>query len=649
MPSQVVLALPLADESPMTTALPSPTPSDTVTRKDTSRSNQRDVHAETSLQMMSQCCDDEISLFDFSVAEHREHSSREGDVELSEDEYDEGGGYSWDYSTQPVAASGDSISDLIDCLLRPSQNNESLSHVDSSLDFVCSEELDAISGLLFPDCYMPSDFMLTDLDPSNFSIGLSSPKAGSNISLPNVPAQSGDVIDQLLGNAACETAGLNQKSANFETNGSSGYMGDELASLLDPNKTLSSLLTGQPSLAGSKASGSSQSSPANSNSRQRKGEDPLAFLDAICSPEPKQTNTDVSLDDIFSHFPIPHGSSPLYDLPADSVQFSTIAASFYASKPRRPRNWRKKVIRETRMPVLAPAPVKAVEPKTLPVTGPTAPQEQEKPSEPDAQDSQAILKTAGESSEANPTVTSTEGPGGPGLDVEKSTESGKPVLRRSRRAARAAVPVKQTPTILPRPDTMPRVQLAADKKGKEVVKSDPKELPPVLPPSAFNFLEECPIRKEFVCPWPECGHGAARRYNIKIHYLTHVPLGHEDAEDYLKAAGVPVEACNFCDKVFRRRFDLHRHLKKMHSIKVLSDGTLRVENGLGMGRGKKRKSPGEWEMAELGNASPPFWEDDAVDTIDAAAYQDGEGVLVELGVEQQLDDCIGGSEHPGSV
>ncbi|KAI8839319.1 hypothetical protein BJ741DRAFT_599047 [Chytriomyces cf. hyalinus JEL632] len=619
----------------MTTALPSPTPSDTVTRKDTSRNNQRDVHAETSLQMMSQCCDsttplppctssrppslshcpsqsgdDEISLFDFSVAEHREQSSREDDVELSEDEYDEGGGYSWD-STQPVAASGDSISDLIDCLLRPSQSNESLSHVDSSLDFVCSDELDTLS-------------------------------AGSNISLPNVPAQSGDVIDQLLGNTACKTAVLNQKSANVETDGSSGCTGDELASLLDPNKTLSSLLTGQPSLAGSKASGSSQSSPANSNSRQRKGEDPLAFLDAICSPEPKQTNADVSLDDIFSHFPIPHGGSPLYDLPAASVQFSTIAASFYASKPHKPRNWRKKVIRETRMLVLAP---KAVEPKTLPVTERTEPQEQEKPKEPDSQDSQAILRNAGESSEANPTVTSTEGPG---LEVDKSTESGKPVLRRSRRP-RAAVPVKQTPTLLPRPDTMPLVQLAADKKGKEVVKSNLKELPPVLPLSAFNFLEECPIRKEFVCPWPECGHGAARRYNIKMHYLTHVPLGHEDAEDYLKAAGVPVEACNFCDKVFRRRFDLHRHLKKMHSIKVLSDGTQRLENGLGMGRGKKRKSAGEWEMADLGNASPPFWEDAIVDTMDAAPYEDGEGVLVELGEERQLGDFVGGSEHSGSV
>ncbi|KAJ3231402.1 hypothetical protein HDU81_003788 [Chytriomyces hyalinus] len=594
----------------------------------------------------SQSGDDEISLFDFSVAEHREQSSREDDVALFEDaEYDEGGGSSsWDYSTQPITSSGDSISDLIDCLLRPPQGNETLDHMDKSLEFACSDELDDLSGLLFPDCYLPSDFML---NPSNFSIGLVSPKVGSNVSLPNGLTQSGDVIDQLLANAVGETSGANQKSANCGTDGASGYIGDDLASLLGAHKSLSSLLAEQPSLAGPKASGLSQSSLSDSNSH-KKGEDPLAFLDAICIPTPKLTNTDISLDNVFSQFPIPHGSSPNYNFPAAPAQFSTIAASFYASRPRKPRNWRKKLPRDTRLPVLAPAPVIALEPKTLLMTAPHQPAEPQpsdpQPAEPhqpieplepdrssehDTADPQAISKDSGELPEANPTEASTEGPE---PERESASESGKPALRRSRRA-RIAVPVQQTPTLLPRPDTMPQVQPTAAKKGKKVLNSDLKELPVVLPPSAFNFLEECPIRKEFVCPWPDCGHGAARRYNIKIHYLTHVPLGHADAEQYLKAAGKPVETCNFCDKVFRRRFDLHRHLKKMHSIKVLSDGTLRVENGLGMGRGKKRKRAGEWNMAEFGDGSPPFYDDAAVDGVDSALFEDGDGVSVEFGEE----------------
>ncbi|KAJ3229661.1 hypothetical protein HDU81_005195 [Chytriomyces hyalinus] len=603
----------------MTSALPSPSPSDTETGKESPNKPQTlgDVFIKTPLQLIShfndsysplppsssscppsltlcpsQSGDDEISLFDFSVTEHRESSSREDVVGLLNVE---GGVCGWENPKQSGAAPGDSISDLFDSLLRPSQSCESLSQLDmlnSSMDFAYSEELDTLSGLLFPDCYMASDFMLTDTDLSNFTVGLFSPKVGSNVSLPSAAAatQPGDVIDQLLVRSACGAADSNAKPS-VEADGSFGFIGDDFASLLDPNDTLASLLAQHSSLAGPMVSGSSHV-PPHSNYHDRK-EDPLAFLDAFFPPEPQQANIGVNFNDIFAHVPIPDGGQPsFHNFSAASSPFSatSTATASTTSAIRTPRNWHHKLTR-ARLPVLTDVPAKAVKSKlTIPATEPHEPTAPHEPSEPadiescETAESQSIPKESTKSETA-----STQ-------RARKSlAKSEKPVLRRSRRA-HVEGPVQQSAAILPRPDVMPRVQPRTRKRGKRTPKPELTEPPVILPPSAFNTLEPCPIRNEFVCPWPQCGHGAARRYNIKMHYLTHVPLGFEDAEKYLKEAGVPVEACKYCDKVFRRRFDLQRHMKGMHGVSVMSDGALRLENGTGTGRGRKRKISEESDL-----------------------------------------------------
>ncbi|KAJ3243579.1 hypothetical protein HDU78_000339 [Chytriomyces hyalinus] len=577
-------------------------------------------------------CDDEISLFDFSVTEHRESSSREDFVGRL---HVEGGVSGWDNnSKQPGAAPGDPITDLIDCLLRPSQSCESLNQLDllnSSMDFAYSKELDTLSGLLFPDCYMASDFMLTDTDLSNFTVGLFSPKVGSNVSLPNAAAatQSGDAIDQLLESSACEVADSNPKSS-VETDGSYGFIGDDLASLLDPNETLASLLAQHSSLAGPMVSGSSHV-PSHINSHDAKeGEDPLAFLDAFFPPEPQQANVGVNFNDIFSQAPMPDGGNSFYNFSAASSPFSTTSTTT-SSAIRTPRNWHHKLTR-ARLPVLTDVPAKAVKSKTIPVTEPTEPHEPTAPHEPAEMESVPaephVLPKDAVETEAAPTPRARK----------RVVKSDKPILRRSRRAHFEG-PVQQSAVILPRPDVMPRAQ--AKKRGKRA-KPELTEPPVILPPSAFNTLEACPIRNEFVCPWPQCGHGAARRYNIKMHYLTHVPLGFEDAEKYLKEAGVPVEACKYCDKVFRRRFDLQRHMKGMHGVSVMSDGALRLENGTGTGRGRKRKSSEEWDLfPEIDLSSSQSCND-----TEADAVVGGSDLFAELGAG---DDYEEGSEHHGSV
>ncbi|KAI8842196.1 hypothetical protein BJ741DRAFT_376137 [Chytriomyces cf. hyalinus JEL632] len=551
--SEVVLALPFTDEPPMTSALPSPTPSDTIeTGKESPNKPPTlgNVFIKTPLQLISshscdsssplppsstscppsltlcpsQSGDDEISLFDFSVTEHRESSSREVfvgplDVEGGVCGYDDnlnqsGGVCGWDNSKQPGAAPADPITDLIDCLLRPAQSCESLNQLDllnSSMDFAYSKELDTLS-------------------------------VGSNVSLPNAAAttQSGDVIDQLLESSACDVVDSNIKSS-VEAGGSFGFIGDDLASLLDPNKTLASLLAQHSSLAGPMVSGSSHV-PSHINSHDGKErEDPLAFLDAFFPPEPQQANVGVSFNDIFSHAPIPDGGNSFYNFSASSSPFSTTSATTTTSSAIcTPRNWYHKLTR-ARLPVLTDVPAKAVKSKTIPVTEPHEPTAPHEPAEAESVPAQVISKDATESE-----ATATRGA------RKRVAKSDKPALRRSRRAHFEG-PVQQSAVILPRPDVMPRVQPKTRKRGKRA-KPELTEPPVILPPSAFNTLEACPIRNEF------------------------------DAEKYLKEAGVPVEACKYCDKVFRRRFDLQRHMKGMHGVSVMSDGALRLENGTGTGR-----------------------------------------------------------------
>ncbi|KAI8852417.1 hypothetical protein BC829DRAFT_385074 [Chytridium lagenaria] len=80
----------------------------------------------------------------------------------------------------------------------------------------------------------------------------------------------------------------------------------------------------------------------------------------------------------------------------------------------------------------------------------------------------------------------------------------------------------------------------------------------VDPEEACNFILKLPMDADsglFHCPHPGCTYeGASRRYNLKIHYLTH--LG-EATRRF---------TCSICYRRFRRRHDLDRHGMNLHDL-----------------------------------------------------------------------------------
>ncbi|KAI8613339.1 hypothetical protein BC830DRAFT_1132713 [Chytriomyces sp. MP71] len=122
-------------------------------------------------------------------------------------------------------------------------------------------------------------------------------------------------------------------------------------------------------------------------------------------------------------------------------------------------------------------------------------------------------------------------------------------------------------------------------------------------PNDILSLPKDPQFNEYVCPWPRCGQRASRRYNLKVHYMTHLPIGTPSEE-------IESHACGVCGKLFRRRFDVARHLKSLHRGE---EGSAVLEEAVSDRRRKKRAIDGEvdWEaglrveeMSEEGSASP---------------------------------------------
>ncbi|KAI8615169.1 hypothetical protein BC830DRAFT_1168818 [Chytriomyces sp. MP71] len=107
----------------------------------------------------------------------------------------------------------------------------------------------------------------------------------------------------------------------------------------------------------------------------------------------------------------------------------------------------------------------------------------------------------------------------------------------------------------------PRISVKRFNKAPPTIKrGTPKPMIPaqlVHTPNDILSLSKDPQCNEYVCPWPRCGQRASRRYNLKVHYMTHLPIGMPSEE-------IESHACGVCGKVFRRRFDVARHLKSLH-------------------------------------------------------------------------------------
>ncbi|KAI9340501.1 hypothetical protein BDR26DRAFT_861216, partial [Obelidium mucronatum] len=87
-----------------------------------------------------------------------------------------------------------------------------------------------------------------------------------------------------------------------------------------------------------------------------------------------------------------------------------------------------------------------------------------------------------------------------------------------------------------------------------------------MDPNEILTIEMCPVRREFCCPYKGCSFGCNRRYNLKIHYMTHLPLAPTTPKVVL--AKVEMYSCFLCGKVMRRRFDMQRHRLGMHGVPV---------------------------------------------------------------------------------
>ncbi|KAJ3071330.1 hypothetical protein HDU98_005495 [Podochytrium sp. JEL0797] len=85
----------------------------------------------------------------------------------------------------------------------------------------------------------------------------------------------------------------------------------------------------------------------------------------------------------------------------------------------------------------------------------------------------------------------------------------------------------------------------------------------LINPNEILKLNKCPDRGEYVCPYPNCGYGCVRRYNLKIHYTSHIPLQHAAS-----TTAIETFACFVCGKVMRRRFDMQRHRLCVHNVPV---------------------------------------------------------------------------------
>ncbi|KAJ3306785.1 hypothetical protein HDU76_004752 [Blyttiomyces sp. JEL0837] len=101
----------------------------------------------------------------------------------------------------------------------------------------------------------------------------------------------------------------------------------------------------------------------------------------------------------------------------------------------------------------------------------------------------------------------------------------------------------------------------------------------------------------FHCPHPGCTASQARRYNLKIHYLTH--LGSAS-----KSFG-----CNRCERAFRRQFDLRRHMLSQHGV-PLTVSKRELQATANDGRKRQRKSvtpsPSTKTVSSFGGIGSPY-------------------------------------------
>ncbi|KAJ3095494.1 hypothetical protein HDU96_001153 [Phlyctochytrium bullatum] len=99
----------------------------------------------------------------------------------------------------------------------------------------------------------------------------------------------------------------------------------------------------------------------------------------------------------------------------------------------------------------------------------------------------------------------------------------------------------------------------------------------------LNLIDRDPVTGLYPCPHPGCPYeGAARRYNLKVHYLVHL------------GAASKTFKCGVCLKGFRRRFDLDRHGIVVHGMSEKEA----LENG---GPRKFKKST----LMRIGALPPP--------------------------------------------
>ncbi|KAJ3001995.1 UNVERIFIED_CONTAM: hypothetical protein HDU68_006539, partial [Siphonaria sp. JEL0065] len=103
--------------------------------------------------------------------------------------------------------------------------------------------------------------------------------------------------------------------------------------------------------------------------------------------------------------------------------------------------------------------------------------------------------------------------------------------------------------------------------AKNYAMDEQPDVSDLVDPNLILTLEMCPIRKEFCCPYKHCSFGCNRRYNLKIHYMTHLPIAALSPKDPL-LANVDMYSCFICNKVMRRRFDMQRHRLGMHGVPV---------------------------------------------------------------------------------
>ncbi|KAJ3110324.1 hypothetical protein HK100_003078 [Physocladia obscura] len=120
-----------------------------------------------------------------------------------------------------------------------------------------------------------------------------------------------------------------------------------------------------------------------------------------------------------------------------------------------------------------------------------------------------------------------------------------------------------TPDLLPAdlPIASPPTYDAATPKKlsfHNILNLDTNGRPIVMEPNDILRLPKAASRDgEYGCPWPNCSIKSVRKYNLKIHYMTHLPV---------VEATVDRHACHICQKLFRRKYDMHRHLFGVHSI-----------------------------------------------------------------------------------